>query len=419
MDTNKAEDSPEGFPKGSKIIRIACEKDLYEKAMDDSQEFKSMLADHIKVYPELFPAEIHKGYSLYGKGRCSKKLDNLQFQRIKIKTTGEIFSVYPAFVMPYLIAYTADVDKALILRKHDVPYSTLVYIFGKDEMYWYRAEQAFSHCSIVGTSVKKKELLPKHIAADEKHSKRLKDKVYVATTVAGECMLGAEVCADASEKSLTAGYSVFADEAKNIAPDYAPESVNTDGWEATQIAFSSLFLSITIIRCFLHGFIKIRDCCRTSPMFGAICSQIWHVYKASSKQAFSQRMRRFKEWAMTNLEPSSTALAKILSLHSRSSQYQVAYDHPEGYRTSNMCDRLMRLLDRSIFTRQKFHGKLSSANDAVRSWAILRNYYPYCLRKTKSKHTFSCAASELNGFKYSDNWLVNLVAASSMNGYRQ
>ena len=64
-------------------------------------------------------------------------------------------------------------------------------------------------------------------------------------------------------------------------------------------------------------------------------------------------------------------------------------------------------------------GKLSSSNDAVRSWAILRNYYPYCLRKTKSKQTFSCAASELNGFKYSDNWLVNLVAASSMNGYRQ
>ena len=156
MDKNKAEVSPEGFPKGSKIIRISCEKDLYKKAMNDSQEFKSMLADHINVHPELFPAEIHKGYSLYGKGRCSKKLDNLQFQRIKIKTTGEIFSVYPAFVMPYLIAYTADVDKALMLRKHDVPYSTLVYIFGKDEMYWYRAEQAFSHCSIVGTSVKKK-----------------------------------------------------------------------------------------------------------------------------------------------------------------------------------------------------------------------------------------------------------------------
>ncbi|ALB24475.1 hypothetical protein GW537_17820 (plasmid) [Piscirickettsia salmonis] len=90
MDKNKAEDSPEDFPKGRKIIRIACEKDLYTKAMDDNQEFKSMLGDHIKIYPELFPAEIHNGYSRYGKGRCSKKLDNLQFKRIKIKTTGAL-----------------------------------------------------------------------------------------------------------------------------------------------------------------------------------------------------------------------------------------------------------------------------------------------------------------------------------------
>ncbi|QNR80143.1 hypothetical protein [Piscirickettsia salmonis] len=81
----------EDFQKGSKIIHIACEKDLYTKVMDDNQEFKSMLGDHIKVYPELFPAEFHNDYSLYGKGRCSKKLDNLQFKRIKIKTTGEIF----------------------------------------------------------------------------------------------------------------------------------------------------------------------------------------------------------------------------------------------------------------------------------------------------------------------------------------
>ena len=261
--------------------------------------------------------------------------------------------------------------------------------------------------------------MPKNLLADEKHSKRKKGKVYIATTASEGCVLGAEVCEDASAKSLTKGYKTFADEAKNLDPNYAPKSVNTDGWDATRIAFSSLFIGISIIRCFLHGFIKVRDCCRTSPLFDSISGHIWHIYKADCKKKFSQRVRRLKEWATLHLEQ-GTALTNILSLCGKSSQYQVAYDHPEGYRTSNMVDRLMRFMDRAIFTRQNFHGTLMSANTSVRSWAILRNYFPYCLRKIKNKKTvFNCPASELNKFTYSSNWLENLVVSSSMNGYRQ
>jgi hypothetical protein len=230
--------------------------------------------------------------------------------------------------------------------------------------------------------------------------------------------LGAEACPDAKEKALTKGYSTFANEAKNIDENYAPHSVNTDGWPATGKAFSTLFCNIALILCFLHGFIKIRDRCRKSPMFSLICDNVWHVYAAENKKDFSQRLRRLKEWAINNLKP-CTALDKIISLHSKSALYQVAYEHPKGHRTSNMCDRLMRFMARAIYTRQKFHGTLKSANAAVRSMAILRNYYPYCLRKTKNKTTFSCPASELNGFKYHKNWLENLITASSMNGYRQ
>ena len=153
--------SLKNHPKGSKIIRISCEEKLYKNAMNDNKKFKCLINSHIAVYPELFPEAISGGYSLYGFGRKSKKLDSLQFKKIKITKTGEIFSVYPSFVMPYLIAYTSEVEKGLMLRKHDVPYSTLVYIFGKNEMFWYRAEQAFSNCSIVGTTIKKKNYYQK------------------------------------------------------------------------------------------------------------------------------------------------------------------------------------------------------------------------------------------------------------------
>jgi phage pi2 protein 07 len=260
--------------------------------------------------------------------------------------------------------------------------------------------------------------LPADIASDEKHAHHLKDKVYIAMTVAKGCVLGAECCDSASTVALTEGYDVFAAEAKNINSDYTPESVNTDGWDATANAFGKAFPGISIILCFLHGFIKIRDCCRTHPLFNKICKLVWDVYKAKNKKTFSQRIRRLKEWAIKNIEP-SPVLTKIITLHKKSALYQVYYDNPNGHRTSNMCDRLMRFIDRTIFTRQNFHGKFDSANAAVRSWAILRNYLPYCLRKSKNTDEFMSPASELNGFKYNLNWLENLVTAASMNGYRQ
>ncbi len=158
--TNMRSEDMKILPRGSQIIRVHCEESVHAQLMKDNEKFKAFLNRQIEKHPELFPDMIANGYVLNGKGRCSAKLDRLQFRRIKINETGEIFSVYPGFVMPYLIAYTADVDKALLLRKHKVPYSTWVYIFGRDEMYWYRVEQAFGRCSIVGTTVKKRKHYP-------------------------------------------------------------------------------------------------------------------------------------------------------------------------------------------------------------------------------------------------------------------
>jgi len=231
-------------------------------------------------------------------------------------------------------------------------------------------------------------------------------------------VLGAEVCSDAYKDELTKGYKVFADEARNINPDYSPETVNTDGWDSTRLAFESIFINIVVIRCFLHAYIKIRDCCKKHTLFKLICDKTWDVYESEDKVQFSQRLRRFKTWAENNIA-GTTALSKITSVYKRSKEYQVAYDYPDCHRTSNMCDRLMKFLDRALFARQKFHGTLKSATEMTHSWAILRNFYPYCQRRTGSTADLVCPASELNGFSYSNNWLLNLVTSTSMNGYRQ
>jgi hypothetical protein len=143
--------------KGSKIIRICCEKEEYNLALNDHDKFRTLLDRESSACPELFPSEIINGYSLEGKTEPSKKMDNQQFQKIKLSSNEVVYSVYPAFVMPNLTAYTEDVEKALFLRKYNVPYSALVHTFGKSEMFWYRIERTFSSCSIVGTTIKKKK----------------------------------------------------------------------------------------------------------------------------------------------------------------------------------------------------------------------------------------------------------------------
>jgi hypothetical protein len=53
--------------------------------------------------------------------------------------------------------------------------------------------------------------------------------------------------------------NIFQQEALQQNPDYQPESVNPDGWEATKIAWKSLFPSITLILCFLHTVLGIQQ----------------------------------------------------------------------------------------------------------------------------------------------------------------
>lgn len=65
--------------------------------------------------------------------------------------------------------------------------------------------------------------------------------MYVATTAAAGCLLGVGVSDTADAAGLTQAYGEFQREAMMLNPDYTPQSVNTDGWESTQVAWKTLF----------------------------------------------------------------------------------------------------------------------------------------------------------------------------------
>lgn len=402
------------------ILPIGLEE--YQELSRDRVRFRAWLGNMIATYPELFPAEIAEGYELHDTLPASRKLPDVRFRRIKLKVRNsegkqEVLTIASSAVMPYMTGLTDDVQKALFLRQFTVPFWALTHVFGRDDSYWYRMVAAFGRNEIVGTTVKDEDKLPQDLLADEKHVHFNGEKGYIATTVGGDCILGASLALDAGETALTEAYSTFEEEAHHIAPDYAPKTVNTDGWQATQNVWLALFPAITIIQCFLHAFIKIRACSkkRLKTLYPAIERRVWDIYHASTPADFRQQIADFLAWSRKSVN--GTALEAIEKLCAKQDAFLLAFDFPNAYRTSNMIDRHMDSMDRWLVNTRFFHGHRSSAELQIRSWAILHNFWPYCPRADVSKR-FDSPAHKLNGFVYHDNWLHNLLISSSCAGFR-
>lgn len=386
----------------------------YERCLTDRDQCRSYLREQYRHHPELFPPGWEGGFHFHGFVHSRKQ--GLRQRRVKLKANGHAYQIRPSFLMPYMIGRTPAVEKALFLRRWGVPFEALTYVFGRDPMYWYRAYISLGRNALVGTTIKHAEVLPEHVIADEKHSRLDGQKVFVPTTVAGECILGAQVVEQADTEHLEQGYQVFRDEAQAVQGDYAPHTVNTDKWESTRQAWQHLFPGITLILCFLHAVLKIKNRCRTAPqLWQQVRQKVWQVYQGETLRHFAQRLRRLREWtdAQSMLWP---VKEQLRALCARAADFKIAYRHPGAFRTSNMLERLMDYQDRLLYTMRYFHGTPVSATLYVRAMALVWNFHPYD-RRTQQKYGVGGSPFErLNGFRYHDNWLENLMVAASLRG---
>lgn len=231
-------------------------------------------------------------------------------------------------------------------------------------------------------------------------------------------ILGSAFCRQANTSGLTSGYGEFQTEVAAALPEYSPESVNLDGWEATQNAWRCLFPGIVVMRCFLHVVLGIQDRCRShSELFRVLTQDLWHLYHSLNPAQFGQRLRRLWEWAFDPNTPIPEPLQiQLLKLKSLTPNFKQTFQHPDAARTSNAVDRVMNYQNRVLFSMQYFHGTEVAARQAVRAMAILWNFHPYIPKvQNRSPHAKS-PFEALNGFCYHEHWLRNLLIAASLNG---
>ena len=295
-------------------------------------------------------------------------------------------------------------------------------VFGRSPMYWYRLERSLGRFSLVGTTVQAAQRLPRHLAADEKHTTLVDGKsrkVYLATTAGGGCCLGMALAESADADELTRAYGVFRDEAHHLDPGYRPETVNTDGWPATQAAWRAVFQGVTLILCFLHAFLKIRErAAHLKETFNVLRERVWESYRAPDARSFSQRLRRLREWAKGHVDR-EVVREKVLALCNKRRAFAPAYDHPGCYRTSNLVDRLLRRLDYHLYCTQHLHGTPAAAEQGLRGWALIHNFAPSCPEVVRESPGLRSPAERLNGMRYHADWLQNLLVSASLGGYRR
>jgi hypothetical protein len=384
----------------------------YHSCIQDRAMFRSHLQETYALHPELFPTQMLSGFTFHGFVHSQKQQFSLR--RIKLKQNGEVYQVRPSFMMPYMIGKVDDIEKALFLLRWGVPFDALAYVFGRDAMFWYRAYVSLGRNSVVGATVKTPSHLPQHLLADEKHTRLQSEKAYIATTVARGCILGAALAENADTQALTEAYQEFQAEAHDLDPDYTPQTVNTDGWEPTQKAWKTLFPKVTLILCFLHAFLRIRDRCkRHKELLQTMGHKVWNAYNAETRPQFSQRIRRLREWAQTKLEIAPVK-EKVLSLCQKAPSFRKMFEFPDAYRTSNALDRLMNYQDRLLYAMQYFHGTKESARLYARAMALVWNFHPYGTKTRRMYPNRSSPFQDINGFRYHDNWLQNMMIAASM-----
>ncbi|MGB0524912.1 MAG: hypothetical protein ACPGJS_18200 [Flammeovirgaceae bacterium] len=391
------------------IVLPILESD-YSTFMNDPTQAHEMISQYYQEFPALFPEEMSTGYCLNGKTRLSKKTG---IQMRKISISGISYRIRPSYLLPYLRGKTQDASNGLFLLRFGVPFWALAVVFGRNAMWWYRLYAFLGRYSIVQTSVSKGNL-PEDILADEHHIRIKGKKAYVATTVAKGCFIGMEVSSGADEKSLTNAYGVFKQEALEYCTDYKPSSVNTDGWKSTQNAWKTLFPTILVIECFLHAFIKVRDRAtkKLQSYFELAADKIWDCYRAESVKSLAQQIRRLREWTTKHV-PDSAMKNNILKLCLKKDKWIAHFQSPQAFRTSNMLDRLMRAMDRHAYNSQMFHSTIKATTLNFRAFAMIYNFAPSAPKVCRENPKLESPMARLNGFVYHNNWLHNLLIATS------
>src|SRR2546426_11155920 len=173
------------------------------------------------------------GFQLLHKASCSAgegltrhshyarvRLGGLTIWRIQCTTCKAVFTVLPHFVLRYR-QMRSDVARNALLAMHGGLSMELCAVIGHiSPMALYRLVCALGQQSLVGMLTRCGLPLPVYFLTDEKHSRCLREKVYLPTIVSGRVIWHLGYTTEASAAAFTQSYQMFQRAALQQEPAY-------------------------------------------------------------------------------------------------------------------------------------------------------------------------------------------------------
>ena len=112
--------------RNNRTICLPFSQDVYSEKVRNTSDFRKCIDGFIASHSELFPPEIQGGYRMKDSYYSIKR--SIMIRRIEI--AGTAYTIRPSFVTPYMAGLTDEVEKALFMRKFNVPFWALSHVFG-------------------------------------------------------------------------------------------------------------------------------------------------------------------------------------------------------------------------------------------------------------------------------------------------
>src|SRR6516165_4239533 len=329
------------------------------------------------------------------------RLGGLTIWRIQCTSCKAVFTVLPHFVLRYR-SMRPEVARDVLLATHGGLSLELCAVIGHiSPMALYRLICALGHQGLVTVLTRCGLALPVYILADEKHSRCLRDKVYLPTIVHGRVLWHLGYTEEASAAAFTQSYQEFQRAAVDQEPTYRVKGILTDGFDSTVKSMRTLFSGARLGTCLRHALLKLpkKLAAIDSPLRKALRTQfhtlLYRVRQRKSLRvvALGQRLRRFADHVATTAGTANGERVRRWFQDKKAGWYAVLED-PQMPVTSTLLDQAHNAIDRKLFMMKGFHHPQGSQQAFLRGLAHLYNLVPY---QRRAQHAGQCGVEVEGG----------------------
>ena len=341
--------------------------------------------------------------------------------RLQCTTCRAVFTVLPHFVLRYRSMRPEVARDALLATHGGLSLEICAVLYHLSPMALYRLVCALGQQSLVGVLTRCGLPLPVYVLADEKHSRCLREKVYLPTIVCGRVLWHLGYTEEASAAAFAQSYGVFQRAAVQQEPSYHVKGVLTDGFDSTTKSMRTLFPGARLGTCLRHALLKLpkKLVAIASPVRQALRTQFHTLlYRARQRKslrvvALGQRLRRFVDHVATTAGTANGERVRRWFQAKKAGWYAVLED-PRMPVTSTLLDQAHNALERKLFAMKGFHHPGGSQQAFLTGLAHLYNLIPY---QRRALNAGKCGVEVEGGRVPTSDWMLNLQILTS-GGYR-